>query len=91
MGRVLLASGPAGGLVAVKLVRDTFAAYDDTFRHRLRREALAARRVHSPRTARVIDADSEAGVPWLAYEFHHGPTLQRALTETTALPEDTVL
>ncbi|MEU6102853.1 serine/threonine-protein kinase [Streptomyces flaveolus] len=91
MGRVLLARDPAGGLVAVKLVRDTFAAYDDTFRHRLRREAVAAQRVRSPRTARVIDADSEAGVPWLAYEFHHGPTLHRALTAATALSEDAVL
>ncbi|MFD5451841.1 serine/threonine-protein kinase [Streptomyces sp. NPDC003470] len=91
MGRVLLASDPAGGLVAVKLVRDTFAAYDSTFRERLRREAVAAQRVRSPRTARVVDADADAGVPWLAYEFHHGPTLHHALTETTALPENTVL
>ncbi|MGV9699055.1 serine/threonine-protein kinase [Streptomyces sp. NPDC003470] len=91
MGRVLLASDPAGDLVAVKLVRDTFAAYDSTFRERLRREAVAAQRVRSPRTARVVDADADAGVPWLAYEFHHGPTLHRALTDTTALPENTVL
>ncbi|MEO3846003.1 serine/threonine protein kinase, partial [Streptomyces sp. B22F1] len=49
MGRVLLASDPAGGLVAVKLVRDAFAAYDDSFRQRLRREAVAAQRVHGPR------------------------------------------
>ncbi|WP_326798104.1 serine/threonine-protein kinase [Streptomyces sp. NBC_01808] len=91
MGRVLLACDPAGGLVAVKLVRDTFAAYDNTFRQRLRREAVAAQRVRSPRTARVINADADAGVPWLAYEFHHGPTLHRALTTTTALPENTVL
>ncbi|MEU6102851.1 serine/threonine-protein kinase [Streptomyces flaveolus] len=91
MGRVLLACDPAGGLVAVKLVRDTFAAYDSTFRERLRREALAARRVHSPHTARVVDADPDAGIPWLAYEFHHGPTLHHALTATTALPENTVL
>ncbi|MFF8611925.1 serine/threonine-protein kinase [Streptomyces sp. NPDC015350] len=91
MGRVLLASDPTGGLVAVKLVRDTFAAYDDTFRQRLRREAVAAQRIHSPRTARVINADADAGVPWLAYEFHHGPTLHHALTTTTALPETTVL
>jgi serine/threonine protein kinase len=91
MGRVLLASDSAGGLVAVKLVRDAFAAYDGTFRQRLRREAVAAQRVRSPRTARVVDADADAGVPWLAYEFHHGPTLQRVLATTGALPEETVL
>ncbi|MEO3765945.1 serine/threonine-protein kinase [Streptomyces sp. B5E4] len=91
MGRVLLASDPAGGLVAVKLVRDAFAAYDDSFRQRLRREAVAAQRVHGPRTARVVDADADAGIPWLAYEFHHGPTLHRALNAATALPEESVL
>ncbi len=91
MGRVLLASDAAGGLVAVKLVRDAFAAYDDSFRQRLRREAVAAQRVRSPRTARVVDADADAGVPWLAYEFHHGPTLQHALNTTTALPQGGVL
>ncbi len=91
MGRVLLASDAAGGLVAVKLVRDAFAAYDDSFRQRLRREAVAAQRVRSPRTARVVDADADAGVPWLAYEFHHGPTLQHALNTTTALPQGSVL
>ncbi|WP_301540197.1 serine/threonine-protein kinase [Streptomyces sp. CNQ-509] len=91
MGRVLLASDPAGGLVAVKLVRDAFAAYDDSFRQRLRREAVAAQRVHGPRTARVVDADADAGIPWLAYAFHHGPTLQNALSTTGALPEESVL
>ncbi|MBQ1158921.1 protein kinase [Streptomyces sp. A73] len=90
MGRVLLATDAAGGLVAVKLVRDVFAAYDDSFRQRLRREAVAAQRVRSLRTAVVVDADVDAGVPWLAYEFHHGPTLQRAL-KAAVLPEDSVL
>ncbi|MBQ1123466.1 serine/threonine-protein kinase [Streptomyces sp. B15] len=91
MGRVLLASDSVGGLVAVKLVRDVFAAYDSTFRQRLRREGVAAQRVRSRRTARVVDVDADAGVPWLAYEFHQGPTLQRALAVTSALPESGVL
>ena len=91
MGRVLLACDSQGGLVAVKLVRGAFAAADDSFRRRLHREAVAARRVHSTGTARVIDADTGAGVPWLAYEFHRGPTLQRALSAAGALPEETVL
>ena len=91
MGRVLLACAPRGDLVAVKLVRGAFAAHDDSFRRRLHREAVAARRVHSSGTARVIDADTGAGVPWLAYEFHRGPTLLSALSAAGPLPEETVL
>lgn len=91
MGRVLLATTADGELAAVKLVRGAFAADDGSFRQRLHREALAARRVESPYTARVIDADAEAGVPWLAYEFHYGPTLGQALESGGPLGEDTVL
>ncbi|SCL72553.1 Serine/threonine protein kinase [Micromonospora citrea] len=91
MGRVLLATTTDGRLAAVKLVRGAFAADDDSFRQRLHREALAARRVDSPHTARVIGADATAGVPWLAYEFHHGPTLGQALQAAGPLDTDTVL
>ncbi|MBE1875867.1 serine/threonine protein kinase [Myceligenerans pegani] len=91
MGRVYLATGPSGERVAVKLVRDTYSAHDSGFRGRLRREADAARRVRSPRTAQVVAADTEASIPWLAYEFHHGPALSQALKATGPLPEDAVL
>ncbi|MFG3706056.1 serine/threonine protein kinase [Micromonospora sp. NPDC047670] len=91
MGRVLLATTTDGELAAVKLVRGAFAADDGAFRQRLHREALAARRVDSPHTARVIDADANAGVPWLAYQFHYGPTLLQALQAAGPLDENTVL
>ncbi|GAB4085310.1 hypothetical protein GCM10028784_19400 [Myceligenerans cantabricum] len=91
MGRVYLATGPSGERVAVKLVRDTYSVHDAGFRSRLRREADAARRVRSPRTAQVVAADTEAPIPWLAYEFHHGPALSQALRSTGPLPEDAVL
>ncbi|MBA4863359.1 serine/threonine protein kinase [Streptomyces sp. PSKA54] len=91
MGRVLLATDAGGELAAVKLVQGAFAAYDDSFRQRLHLEALAAQRVESPHTARVIKADANAGVPWLAYEFHHGPTLRQALNAAGPLNEDTAL
>lgn len=91
MGRVYLATGPSGEKVAVKLVRDTYSMHDPGFRARLRREADAARRVASARTARVVAADTEAPIPWLAYEFHHGPSLSRVLKLTGPLPEETVL
>lgn len=91
MGRVYLATGPSGERVAVKLVRDTYSANDPGFRSRLRREADAARRVRSPRTAQVVAADTEAAIPWLAYEFRHGPSLAHVLEVAGPLPEDSVL
>ncbi|MFG3700808.1 serine/threonine protein kinase [Micromonospora sp. NPDC047620] len=91
MGRVLLAVAPDGELAAVKLVHGAFAANDQSFRQRLHREALAARRVESPHTARVINSDANAGVPWLAYAFHHGPTLHQALHAAGPFTEETVL
>ncbi|GAA1868865.1 serine/threonine protein kinase [Myceligenerans crystallogenes] len=91
MGRVYLATGPSGERVAVKLVRDMYSAQDPGFRSRLRREADAARRVRSPRTAQVVAADTEAAIPWVAYEFRHGPSLSHALQVTGPLPEDSVL
>lgn len=91
MGRVYLATGPSGERVAVKLVRDTYSVNDPGFRSRLRREADAARRVRSPRTALVVAADIESPIPWVAYEFRHGPALSQVLKATGPLPEESVL
>ncbi|WP_240796595.1 serine/threonine-protein kinase [Streptomyces sp. RFCAC02] len=90
MGRVLLATGAHGRLVAIKRVHDHLAA-DDDFRRRFRREVAASRRVVSARTAAVVGADTETAVPWLASEFVHGPSLHEALDEVGSLPEETVL
>lgn len=90
MGRVLLATGPDGGLVAIKMVHAHLAT-DDGFRRRFRREVEATGRVAGGHIASVADADLDADVPWLASEFVHGPALRVALEEAGALPQDAVL
>ena len=83
MGRVYLASTPAGRPVAVKVVRPELGE-DQSFRARFRQEIQAARRVHGLYTAQVVDADPAASPPWLvtAYvpgpEAEHGPPAARA-------------
>ena len=56
MGRVYMASTPAGRPVALKVVRPELSE-DQVFRARFRQEILAARRVHGLYTAQVLDAD----------------------------------
>ncbi|MBD0674594.1 hypothetical protein BU198_28805 [Streptomyces sp. CBMA156] len=90
MGRVLLASGPDGRLVALKLIHQRFAE-DDGFRVRFRREVDASRRVSGAYTAAVVDADTQATVPWLASVHVPGPTLDRAVATAGPLPEAAVL
>jgi hypothetical protein len=80
MGEVWLAEdarGAAGGaprLVALKLIDPTLAA-DPSMRARFAREAAALRKVDSPFVARLLDADTEAELPWLASAYVAGPTL----------------
>lgn len=90
MGRVLLATGPDGRLVAVKLVHDQLAE-DDGFRARFRREVDASRVVSGAYTAAVVDADPDAETPWLASVFVPGPSLHDTLAAVGALPEAAVL
>jgi serine/threonine protein kinase len=75
MGRVYLGATAAGRPVAVKVVRSELAD-DSAFRKRFRREVAAARQVTSLYTAAVLDADTEAGSPWLATAFFPGPSLE---------------
>ena len=80
MGEVWLAedpSGAAGGaprLVAIKRLADRLAG-DTAFRSRFAREVAALRRVASPYVAPLLDADTEAPVPWHASAYVAGPTL----------------
>nr|WP_078843610.1 serine/threonine-protein kinase [Streptomyces albus] len=82
MGRVYLARAGEGGAdaatVAVKLVRMDVpdSATQEAFRRRFAREVAAARRVSGEWTARVLDADTDADVPWVATEYVPGPTLR---------------
>ncbi|WP_405786100.1 MULTISPECIES: serine/threonine-protein kinase [unclassified Streptomyces] len=90
MGRVYLARSDRGRTVAVKLVRAELAAQEE-FRIRFRREVQAARRVGGQWTAPVLDADTEAEIPWVATGYVAGPSLQRVVAkEYGPLPESTV-
>lgn len=90
MGRVYLARSERGRTVAVKLVRAELASGEE-FRARFRQEVQAARRVGGRWTAPVLDADTEAEVPWLATGYIAGPTLRRVVTtDHGPLPEESV-
>lgn len=89
MGRVYLAFSPGGRALAVKVVRPDYAQ-DEEFRRRFRKEIDAAQRVQGLYTAPVVDADSEAKLPWLATAYVPGPTLHQAVSEHGPLPLLTV-
>ncbi|MDX3231229.1 protein kinase domain-containing protein [Streptomyces sp. ME19-01-6] len=90
MGRVYLARSARGRTVAVKLVKSELARHAD-FRGRFQREVAAARRVGGQWTAPVLDADTEAEVPWVATGYIGGPSLHDVVAEQFgALPEQSV-
>ncbi|MEU7430365.1 serine/threonine-protein kinase [Streptomyces sioyaensis] len=78
MGRVYLARSEGGRTVAVKLVKTELAA-EDEFRDRFRAEVEAAQRVGGRWTAPVLDADTDAAVPWVATGYIAGPTLSEVV------------
>ncbi|MFE7390709.1 serine/threonine-protein kinase [Streptomyces sp. NPDC057582] len=90
MGVVYLAHTPGGRPIALKTVREDFAA-DPEFRRRFAREVASARRIHGLFTAQVVDADVDAAVPWLATTYVPGPSLQQVVERYGALPARTVL
>ncbi|MFF2896598.1 serine/threonine-protein kinase [Streptomyces sp. NPDC057966] len=79
MGQVYLARSDRGRTVAIKLVRGELAEQQE-FRDRFRHEVRAARQVGSAWTAPVLDADTEAAVPWVATGYVAGPSLQATVT-----------
>lgn len=90
MGHVYLARSDRGRTVAVKLVREELAAQEE-FRERFRQEVASARRVGGYWTAPVLDADTEAAVPWVATGYVAGPSLQQVVGhDHGALPERSV-
>jgi serine/threonine protein kinase len=90
MGRVFLGLSAGGRPVAVKVIRADLAM-DPEFRRRFQREVAAARKVSHQFTARVIDADLDGPVPWLATAYVAGPSLADAVAEHGPLPTGTVL
>ncbi|MEU0004219.1 protein kinase [Streptomyces sp. NPDC006314] len=90
MGNVYLARSDRGRTVAVKLVREELAEQEE-FRARFRQEVQAAQRVGGYWTAPVLDADTEAAVPWVATGYVAGPSLQQVVgRDHGALPERSV-
>ncbi|MCX4763774.1 protein kinase [Streptomyces sp. NBC_01275] len=90
MGQVYLARSDRGRTVAVKLVRPELAAREE-FRARFRQEVRSAQRVGGFWTAPVLDADTEAAVPWVATGYVAGPSLQQVVGHDHGpLPERSV-
>ncbi|WP_331721238.1 MFS transporter [Streptomyces sp. NBC_00212] len=90
MGRVYLARSDIGRTVAVKVVQAEFAQHRE-FRRRFAREVGAARRVGGAWTADVLDADTEAEVPWVATQYIPGPDLHTVVAKDFGpLPEHSV-
>ncbi|MEW2297022.1 protein kinase [Streptomyces sp. NPDC006743] len=90
MGQVYLARSDRGRTAAVKVVRQDLAQREE-FRARFRQEVRAARRVGGTWTAPVLDADTEAAVPWVATGYVAGPSLQRIVGHDHGpLPERSV-
>ncbi|WP_171168424.1 serine/threonine-protein kinase [Streptomyces sp. I05A-00742] len=90
MGRVYLARSDRGRTVAVKLVQPDLAGQEE-FRRRFRREVQAARQVGGEWTAPVLDADTEAEVPWVATGYIAGPSLRQVVGQDFGpLPERSV-
>ncbi|MFI9049625.1 MDR family MFS transporter [Streptomyces sp. NPDC053427] len=90
MGLVYLGRSAAGRTVAVKVVQDEHAQHPE-FRRRFAREVAAARRVGGSWTAAVLDADTDAAVPWVATQYIPGPDLTTVVAEDFGpLPENSV-
>ena len=81
MGVVYQAEDPrTDQFVAVKVLKPEVAG-DHIARARLAREVETMRRVQSPNVAEVIDADTQAELPWVVTEYIPGPTLDATVTD----------
>ncbi|MEU9119255.1 MDR family MFS transporter [Streptomyces sp. NPDC048506] len=90
MGLVYLGRSEAGRTVAVKVVQEEHAQHPE-FRRRFAREVAAARRVGGSWTADVLDADTDAAVPWVATQYIPGPDLTTVVANDFGpLPENSV-
>ncbi|WP_126642730.1 serine/threonine-protein kinase [Embleya hyalina] len=92
MGRVFFGRAPDGVAVAVKVVHPHLLnSGQDEFRARFVREVRTARAVDAAFTARVVAADADADVPWLATEFVPGIPLGAAVERFGPLPRESLL
>ena len=89
MGVVYLAETPGRIRVAIKTVHAHLAA-DEDFRRRFAREVAATRTVEGLCTARVIDADPDAPMPYLVMEYVDGPALDAEIAHNGPLSDERV-
>jgi serine/threonine protein kinase len=89
MGRVYLATSPAGRPVAVKVIGPGLANRPG-YRERFAREARAAMSVSGLYTASVVDADTAGQQPYLATEYVPAPSLAESVVKTGPLPPSAV-
>ncbi|WP_433337661.1 serine/threonine-protein kinase [Spirillospora sp. CA-294931] len=89
MGVVYFARTAGGRAVALKMVHPELAD-DPEFRVRFRREATIARSVGGGFTAPVVEAGTEAAIPWLATEFVPAVSVAEAVGEFGPLPVESV-
>lgn len=81
MGVVYQAEDPrTNQFVAVKVLKPEVAG-DQIARARLAREVETMRSVYSPNVAGVIEADTQAELPWVVTEYIPGPTLDSTVTD----------
>jgi len=78
MGRAYVGLTKQGQHVAVKVIREEYAASPE-FRRRFGREVTSIGRVHSPYTLLLLDSDPQAARPWLVTPYIAGPSLQEAI------------
>jgi serine/threonine protein kinase len=69
-----------GKTVALKVLSEAQAGTSDS-RQRLRREARAAAILNHPGIVAVYDYDEENGVPFIAYEYVEGKTLDQVIAD----------
>jgi serine/threonine protein kinase len=87
MGKVYTATGPDGGRVALKLVKDDYAR-DETFRRRFYREARIAQTVQHPNVVPVLDTGEHEGLPYMAQRFIEGDQEGQSLSLDDKLKRD---
>ena len=86
MGVVYLGVRGPAELAAVKLIRPEYVA-NSLLRARFRREVEAARQVRGRHVARVLDADPDAPMPYLATEYIPGESLAEGIRLRGPMPE----
>ncbi|MFJ8649238.1 serine/threonine-protein kinase [Streptomyces sp. NPDC093546] len=89
MGKVYVGQDGEGRAAAVKVLHPHLS-HDENLAQRFVREARMAQAVSSPGVARVLDARTEGGRPWIASEFLTGPTLEQAVHAHGPLDEPAV-